>query len=85
MPTSLLTFWHEGRGPLVKKSGRARFLRKIQNWGFLGHLGSKMAQNGHFAIKLENETYKFADFLHEGRGTLVEKTGVGPYPGKNQN
>ena len=37
-------FWHEGRGPLVKKSDRARFARKIQNWGFLGHLGSKMAQ-----------------------------------------
>ena len=23
--------------------------------------------------------------LHEGRGTLVEKTGIGPYSGKNQN
>merc|ERR1711973_424517 len=29
-------FWYEGRGPLVKKSDRARFGRKIQNWGFLG-------------------------------------------------
>ena len=37
------------------------------------------------AIYLENETYKFADFLLEGRGTLVEKTGVGPCSGKNQN
>ena len=36
--------WHEGRGPLVKKSDRARFAGKNQNWGFLGHLGSKMAQ-----------------------------------------
>ena len=24
-------------------------------------------------------------FLHEGRGALVEKTGVDPYSGKNQN
>ena len=37
-------FWNEGRGPLVKKSDRARFARKIQNWVFLGNLGSKMAQ-----------------------------------------
>ena len=27
--------WHEGRGPLTKKSDRARFFGKIQNWGFL--------------------------------------------------
>ena len=26
-----LLVWHEGKGPLVKKSDRARFARKIQN------------------------------------------------------
>ena len=28
-------FWHEGRGPLVKKSDRARFAWKNQKWVFL--------------------------------------------------
>ena len=26
--------WHEGRGPLTKKSDRARFWGKNRNWGF---------------------------------------------------
>ena len=29
-------FWYEGRGPLVQKTDRARFLEKNQKWGFLG-------------------------------------------------
>ena len=33
-------FWHEVRGPLVKKSDRARFAGKNQKWGFWAFLVS---------------------------------------------
>ena len=44
-----------------------------------------MAQNRCFSIYLENQTCKLADFLIEGRGTLVEKTNEGYYSRKIQN
>ena len=59
--------------------------KKIQNWVLFGAFRVQNGPKMDTAIKLERETYKFADFLHEGKGTLVEKTGVSPYSVQNQN
>ena len=84
-PTNFLIFGMKVGDHQSRKVTEPDLPGKFKIGVFWGIQGQKWPKNGHFAIQLENETYKFADFLHEGRGTLVEKTGVGPYSGKNQN
>ena len=49
-------------------------------------IGCFLGQNGYFAAaQLENQAYRYADFLHEGKGKFIEKTGVTQYDRKVQN